>query len=393
MKPNKCINKKVRFSHFLFFTGFLFLGFFISISALSQGTTRTWNGKSGDGKWETAGNWEDPNGQPGVPDNTGKDDVVIPADQGVITVNDTKNVKSLDMKDNKDADANNDSKIKARDAGDPVKINSTNTVHVGDGASIQGADGLVPGQTTNRSGGDVTVTSGGDVNMGKGSSIQGGEADPAGNGNGGSANVKTPKDNNHRILGDNSDQNKPPRIDGGNGHGTGKGGDSHIETGHNNVSQSGGNAPNPHHHGSVFSIISNGYKLTPGFQIIGFDVTIILDGSGTIELDSLSMTNISADHDVFICSNGAIDLQHNLHGIDVITAGGSITMSGNVLLDPGVSIGDITQPDASIANINCSCYIVPTLSQWGLIVFGVLLLGIEIVYFMRRRSRQIPVRS
>jgi hypothetical protein len=125
----------------------------------------------------------------------------------------------------------------------------------------------------------------------------------------------------------------------------------------------------------------------PGDQIDGSDVTLRSAPLGIITLVGLGADAIHGDSTVVIDGRDfctPIDLRGNPAGINVITAGRSITIVGSVFLDPGVTLASITEPDATVSP-PCTVHSspAPLLPSWGLALIALLLVATALLRFRR----------
>lgn len=455
-------------SHRLFTASLLVAG----CAAQTFGGTATWSGTSGDGKWETPGNWSwnPPINPPRAPDGPG-DDVVIPGGSGRITVGSPKNIRSLRMDDS----TSGYSQIAGQDLnqGTGVTINAGGDITIGRGNLVTGGNGggTIPtggsvtltggGNVTNDgtigggnghdsspasgAGGSVTITGGsvsnggqisggtggtgsgpggvdgknggnvvinggiGGVSNGAGGVIAGGAGgattDPNGKGgNGGGVKLTGGTDPVNRGPVTNGPGGSLRGGDGGNGPTGGKGGNvdagdldntgsttnGGTETGgkggdstsggrrgggggdvHNRAhgpvvagpkqgGQGGIGGPSggqPGYRGSPLAAGRGIVSLAPGRLQRGFSVTIHAEPNSTIDLRNLVSNQIMAD--ATVCIDGGspftpVDLRGIPAGRIVIRAGQQITIYGQPLLDPGVTIQQITQPPAILTMQPCA---------------------------------------
>ncbi|HKQ60359.1 MAG TPA: hypothetical protein VJS92_03680 [Candidatus Polarisedimenticolaceae bacterium] len=158
--------------------------------------------------------------------------------------------------------------------------------------------------------------------------------------------------------------------DGGNGAGGGKAGDVQMLgkslvngkniLGGNNGSRQLGGTPTM---GNVTAIIETSTSVLPGGLIRGGVIALISNPGGQFVLQDLDANAIFAD--ASICIGGSailspsatIDLTGNPPGENVLVTavGGQITLRGTVLLDPGVDLSDITEPNAIVSSLPCPC--------------------------------------
>jgi hypothetical protein len=374
-------------------------------AALGQST---WTGGAGDGKWESGGNWNPPR----VPGPA--DDVVIPGDSGVITLQcgQQKTVKSLDVQPSTDPNKP-DTEIRGDGPGKGVNIKTSGNVRIGAGSTVRGLNGGVG----NTHGGGVTIASGGTVT--NGGTIKGGDAaDPGGKG--GPVDVKGDKGvtNDGGMTGGNGfgngdgggvkvgSKDGPVRngaggtMTGGNGAGSGKGGN--VEVGGTDVindgRETGGNATGTGKGGDVTnkgtSKAKGGKKqggvggaggpgstttsspeqisLAPGDFQAGEYVTLHTSPAGVAVLAGILPGQVMAQRR--ICIDGGdpatpIDLRGIFPGQFVLIAGEAIEIFGQPLLDPGVFIEQITQPPAILINRPCAVF-VGDLNCDGFVDFG-----------------------
>lgn len=81
-------------------------------------------------------------------------------------------------------------------------------------------------------------------------------------------------------------------------------------------------------------------------------VTVDPEGTeGSVDLSNLNTLAIAADSSVIfdLCSTCTVDLRGNDGSATIIRAGQSICIYGNVLMDPGVTIDQLTNPPATVS--------------------------------------------
>lgn len=384
----------------------------VCVCTTAEAARKTWTGGAGDHKWESGANWNPP-GEPGP-----GDDVVIPPDQGEITVKGPKQVKSLDIKDSKGGGGTT---IRPRGktfvritCGGDIKIGKGNTIRGNDGADgqiggnvditsdngdvtnkgkvIGGRGGNRDGGKKAKKGGDVKVKAkNGKITNGRDGEMQGGDS---GNGlkpkKGGDVIVDGKNvDNQGKEIGgkggDYTGKKRKPGADGGNVKnvasnqcrpGKKKGGDK--GEGNNNDGSK---------RGRVTSSGEEFLALLPGDYHTGDIVTLLVGSKGKILMAGLSVSAIKADDSIIIdasSEDNTIDLTGNSAGTDIIVAGRQICIFGNMKLDPEVSIASITNPDAIDSDI--SCLPQKRLLKWGSIMLALVILIVIIVLILRRKA-------
>lgn len=338
----------------------------VSFGATAQAGTRTWTGGAGNGSWHTAGNWN----PPGAP--TSVDDVVIPPNSGTITTNGSVSVKSLTVQDSTPPGGTT---ITGQDPGDGVSITAEGDIYIGKNNTVSGADGKnnkdggdvdiesTKGKVTNagkikggkgdekKRGGDVNVKAKGTVTNSKEGSIEGGE--------GGSASSSKPgRGGNVTVTGDNvvNDGTETGGAGGQrNGEPKGQGGNATNRAAKqcrngNKKGGAGEPAGRARAEGEEFLV------LAPDDGLRGTTVALESGPDGAIIMLGLEPLAIQADDCVFIDAGGPdnpIDMTGLMPGENVIVAGRSIQIRGHVLLDPGVELADITEPDAVLSIDPC----------------------------------------
>jgi len=152
----------------------------------------------------------------------------------------------------------------------------------------------------------------------------------------------------------------------------------------------------------------NVYCLTAASTLTG---NLNLDGSGdpnaififkingafaTAAGSTVTLNNSASLCNVFWQVNGEVDLGSGSVFNGTIVANGAInllagaTLHGRGLTQAGaVNLNNNTVTIASCAPAPPGT--VPTLSEWGLIIFGVLLLGIGAIYILRRKQTSFPI--
>ncbi len=347
--------------------------------ASAMAETVTWTGGAGDGKWESGGNWST-----GSPPGEG-DEAIIPGNQGIITVNGKKEVQSLEVQDS--PGALNKTLIQAAGPGKAVDIEATGDIEIGSDNTVRGGAGA-PGKPGGNvelesTGGDVTNEGtleggrgGNGTSPGKGGDVKvtGNNVDNQGTENGGAGGDYTGGTTRRGGTGGNVTNSAQLEAHGGTKNG-GEGGS--------------GNPNDDAHKGRSGVTTTSGasqVSIEPGDALKGWDVRILTGATGTVLLAGISPGALDADSTISIDAGGAgtIDLTGNASGTDVMVAGHGICVHGQVQLDPGVNLGDITEPDGVESSQPCAI-VIPTLSQWGLIIFSLLALSLVTVALTRRR--------
>jgi hypothetical protein len=108
-------------------------------------------------------------------------------------------------------------------------------------------------------------------------------------------------------------------------------------------------------------------------------------GPGDLILAGIDEGAVMASGDVMILGQGLVDLTGNPPGVNVIqSVEGQIVFSvvseDKILLNPGVELADITEPDATVIVAGQ----IPTVPEWGLIIFTLLLLTVGTIFIQRR---------
>jgi hypothetical protein len=118
-----------------------------------------------------------------------------------------------------------------------------------------------------------------------------------------------------------------------------------------------------------------------------------IDGAlATTALSNITLTNSASSCNVYWQINGQVDLGPGSVFMGTIVANGAINLlAGANLHGRGLSReGAITMYDNTVTQAPCAlAAAIPTLSEWGMIIFGVLLLGAGVFYIVRRK--QIPI--
>jgi hypothetical protein len=351
-----------------------------------------WLGTAGDGKWETAGNWS----QNRTPQQ--KDDVVIPPNSGTITVNGAfKEINSLDMQTSAGgAGSTLTGDGSAFPNGTSVRIFADKRIYIGSGNVVAGADGPPGGLgggvylhsgLLNRFGEPGDVTNDGTIRGGKGG------AGPHG-GEGGGVTVKGDNVYNHGTeTGGAGGASSGPGNKGGTG-GSVENNAEHEAKGGVKTKGAGGSGPGGKGaDGTTKTVAPVKLTLAPGDNQRGETVSLVSAPGGSVTLVALAPGQVAGESGV--CIDGGsmttpIDLRGNPPGINVIVADptGTIRVRGNVLLDPGVTLADITEPDAIVSPLPCAVA-APGLSPWAL---GLLLAGLSGAGALAVRRRRTQAR-
>ncbi len=140
------------------------------------GAVRTWTGAGGNAQWTDPANWN-PAGTPGPLDKA-----VVPGDSGIIEAAAVR-VHELVLQPSANGNAGDDTRLRGTPG---IRVTAgAGGVHVGTGATIQGADGANSTATSDgRSGGGVTVTAQGPITVAAGGTIRGGNGGAGGDGKG-----------------------------------------------------------------------------------------------------------------------------------------------------------------------------------------------------------------
>jgi len=314
---------------------------------------------------------------------TENDDVEIPPDSGKIkTKGDKKKVKSLDVKD---STTDSGTTISPDGPGKSAKFEATGDITIGEGNTVRGSNG-----NDGKKGGDVEITStdgkvtnkgtieGGDGGTGKrpkdGGDVEvnGKDIENTGIEKGGKGGDETDKKgkgkNGGKVTNTAQKTCKPGKKAGGN-PGTGPGGNGKK--------------------GRVTTTAEEFLALFSGDFQSGDVVSFQVGSGGTILMAGLSGEAIQADTSVFIDGGSAttpIDMTGNPTGIDIIVAGSYICVFGDVILDPGVNLASITEPDGDDSGVPCPTGSVPTVSEWGLIIMALLLVSAGAIVIWQRRQ-------
>jgi len=351
-----------------------------------------WLGTAGDGKWETAGNWS----QARAPQQ--KDDVVIPPNSGTITSNGAfKEINSLDMQSSAGgAGSTLTGEGNGITNGTSVRIFADKRIYIGSGNVVAGADappGGLGGEVflyaglLNHFGEPGDVTNDGTIRGGKGGgSPQGGE--------GGGVTVKGDNIYNHGTeTGGAGGPSTGPGKKGGKGGSVANTAEKEAKGGTKTKGVGGSGPGGKGTDGTTKTEAPVTLTLAPGDFQRGETVSLVSAPGGSIVLVAMAPGQLAGESGV--CIDGGsmatpIDLRGNPPGINVIVADptGSIHIRGSVLLDPGVTLADITEPDAIVSSVPCAAA-VPGLSPWAL---GSLLAGLSGAgaLAVRRRRVQAP---
>ncbi len=302
----------------------------------SLAAQKTWTGNGGDGKWESGANWNPP-GAPG-PD----DDVLIPPDSGTIKV-DGKGCKKVKSLTAEASEGGVGTKIQADDPGESVCFEAKEDVHIGEGVEVRGNTG-----NDGQNGGDVKIKAGGTItNDGK---LVGGDGGTGAKpGNGGSVVV----DGKH--VNNNGEENGGAGGSRTSGSGKGKDGggvtnnaEETVRVGKKSGGAGGEGPAGKGKNGRVGGSAGQTLAMLPGDQMHG-DAALLSVHAGQMLLLGLPAESIVADAEIYVDAGGPTAPVH-LHGIpagqDVMVAGESICFRGAPLLDDGVTLADITEPDA-----------------------------------------------
>ena len=358
-------------------------------AAAQTKATNTWTGTAGDKKWETGGNWS----QAHAPQ--ANEDVVIPGNSGDITQNGAqKNVNSLEMKD---SPINPGSRLSAGAYSTPVKITAKKQIRIGANNYVQGTAGIGVAPA----GGDVVLKAGEGNGLGEPGDltndgvIQGGRGhDGTQGGSGGGVTVSGDDvfNNGHELGGDGGDSSGPNTAGGRGGPVTNTSRDT-CKAGRKAGGVGGAGTAIQGGKGTTTTTAPTTVALAPGAFQSGSRVELASSAGGSIVLTSLVPGQINADDQVCI-DGGAlgtpIDLRGNPPGINVIVAspGGSLVIHGLVLLDPGVTLAGITEPDATLSPTPCATTTaVPVGGPWliGLLAASLAVAGV--VAARRRPAR------
>jgi len=312
---------------------------------------KTWDGGAGTSNWGDGGNW-DPNGVPGP-----NDDVTIGKDKGTIkTDGSQKTVKSLTLEK---ADAGGTT-LTADGPSKSVDIKASGDITIGDGNTVRGCDG-----NATKNGGDAKLEStNGDVtNDGELKGGDGGERNPGDTQAGNGGNVK--------VKGKNV-RNDGTETAGGGGTATGagqRGGNGGNVENVGTVSAHGGDktggaaGTGPGGNGAPGNTTTKAPKqvsLVPGDTQGGTAIYLgVTVPAGLVSLAGLDANALTASSRICIyAANGTVDLTGISSGTVVMTTdpGGTISIAGNILTDPGVSVNDIAEPDPVLhASPECLC--------------------------------------
>ena len=314
----------------------------VAIASAQAPVKRTWTGGAGDGKWDTGGNWN----PPGVPARS--DTVVIPGNSGTITTNGGEKKVGEVLIMPSTGGPPPPTKLTSNDPPtSSVKITATGLIYVGIGSTVRGQDPSQPNQPGGgvelKSGGVIVIdgsVEGGDASAGTLFSNPGGKVTCTGG--------KVGSINGGRVKGGKgSDRANGP---GGGGGPVEVKGDPLDTRGKFSSEGGAGGSGNPP--GKKGTVTINGQlqaRLERPATMTGDSVLVLVTGAGAeVTLTDLPSASIVADADVTILSTGTIDLRGNPAGVDVIQAGNSIRLCGTILLDTGVSLSSITNPDAII---------------------------------------------
>jgi hypothetical protein len=163
---------------------------------------------------------------------------------------------------------------------------------------------------------------------------------------------------------------------------------------------------------SIGTTLGGGQILTPNIYCQGaattLDGNLILDAQGNPDalfifqiggaFATTSTSNVSLINSASLCNvywqiNGEFDV----HGTSVfrgtVIANGAIHLTETAsLLGRGLSTAGAISLENNIVTQNCSPSVpIPTLSQWGLIICGILLLGAGTIYILRKKQASIRI--
>ncbi|MFC1676693.1 PEP-CTERM sorting domain-containing protein [Planctomycetota bacterium] len=319
---------------------------------------KDWTGEGVDTKWNTPGNW-DPAGVPGKSDN-----VTIPENSGIISVDVKVHVNSLTI-DSSDPGIRSTT-LTGDVATEGLSITTTGNLSVGANSMLSGdtnANNNLEAKVNINCKGDLTVD-------GK---IKGGKVktDKGNQGTGMSPKVK--------IKADNLDLNGNGKIDGATGqssngdtekyenskHDASNGGDVVITLSGNltmqdDTSINGGKPGEPavkYPYNDVadqgtITVIIDGKKVVKNRATLSGRRVVTKTTGGLAQMSPAPEDTILATNDVYVVADdpgGVIDFTGNPAGIAVIRAGTAINVyASQVLLDPGVTLADITDPPADV---------------------------------------------
>lgn len=333
--------------------GFVVVGLF---SFAANADIRTWTGAGGDMNWETAGNWNPPT-VPGA-----ADDVVIPGNSDIIFVAGTIRVRSLDVQDSVPGGAT--ALRPPTNNGDPIAIHAEGGIYLGTNNVILGA----PGNSSYRDGGEVVITAGltvtnrGEILGGPGYSPTFPASGPGGDGGEVTMRGATVDNAGGIIRGGTGGTSSSggfiseylPGGDGGAVSVTSTGGGVTPGTVRGGLPGSGAAGSRNGSTGGVTLDPRAPIDLFP-FDLEAGDVFlqtttagVALIGAGAPAIQSTGSVTIDG------CLGCPIDLRGNPPGMNVIVADESICLFGDVLTDPGVSVADLTEPDALVLPESCA---------------------------------------
>jgi hypothetical protein len=258
-----------------------------------------------------------------------------------------------------------------------VCIKAYGRVYIGKNNTVHGKKGTTIGDLSDGDGGDVRIDATGDPNdpnddgevENKGDLI-GGDGEkgrateqdgerPTQPGKGGKVVVKGKKVTNSGKEQGGKGGDGDTGQDGGKGGGVENEGE--VTTGKQGKTGGAGGAKGSRSRkdGKSGDVKLNGVAQTvclPGAVYEGENVTIQAGPGGVITMLELPEDSIVAVREVFIIAGdgeGLIDLTGIRAGVNVIRAGVCIHVLGEVLLDPDVSLADITEPDAIVSGSPC----------------------------------------
>jgi hypothetical protein len=352
-----------------------------SSPAQAQLVANTWTGATSDGKWETGGNWSA--GVAPAPNH----DVVIPGNSGWITTTRVlKRVNSLILA-NSDPSNPPSTIILGNEAGAGVQITAEKDISVGTGNTVRGMDGGVG----SLHGGSVTLTSTtGNVTLANSAYLRGGEgAGGQQGGDGGSVTVTGDAvRNDGRETGGGGGPSTSANSAGGRGGSvTNKGRDAAMGGTNEGGSGGAGTATNGAG-GSAVTQAPRQIVLAQNDRQTGEAIELLGAPGGEISLRNMVPGQILAGR--LVCIDGGdmetpIDLRGNAAGSTVIAApGGEIHIRGQVLLDPGVSLASITEPDAVVSNDACSTAVPMSTRAVAGLLAGLLLVAGSVILARRR---------
>jgi hypothetical protein len=400
------------------------IGFFILLSLalsimhipniLAQGKTLTFDAPGPYGAWEDGQNWKDPQGNRGVVPTKDDDAIIAPGETADVTKSEQKTVKSLKVETGatvgpveQPADTNiktqgGDMTINGQVSGGTVSLDSggkavvAGSVTSTDGTTIKGKapagqvaveiSGTVTGETppVGVPGPNVQIVSDGDVKV-SGKAKAGdarastAEGEPAPKG--GDVTINTAGTGSVTIE-------QGGEVAGGNGGvglgvDGGDGGNPQIDVGTkadgkeikgkdkvkggkggntNDPTKKKGTDGKPDLRGSKISFVPptggiiGGYVSLFAYDLIEF--SYLYQGA----INSSDLISINTGYE------GIIDLRGNPAGVNVLIATTGIYLtSNNVFLDPGVSIADITEPDAIISPVGGVGGFVVPVDKFGLL--------------------------